>query len=118
MSLCHPDAATPATAIPGLVPETHRATIFGTSDLAPWVPARNAGMTPVGGHVIDRTGAPTPIIVILGLVPRTHLSAGTTRPTVRPCHSPDIGVKVCCTMGPRPKAEDDTDCGKFARVRP
>ena len=36
-----------ADVIPGLVPGTHRAKTFGNSFFARWVPAINAGMTPV-----------------------------------------------------------------------
>jgi urease accessory protein len=43
-----PMACPPPTVIPGLVPGTHRTTDSDTECAAPWVPARNAGMTPEG----------------------------------------------------------------------
>ena len=112
MSLCHPDAATPATAIPGLVPETHRAPIFGTSDLAPWVPARNAGMTPVGGHVIDRTGArPTHY----GRLP-TQMAAKTTQMDMDRAEK-DIKRKEGIIQSMTPKERRHPDLIKATRKR-
>jgi hypothetical protein len=41
------DRATPTGVLPGLVPGTHSATISEFEIVALWVPATNAGMTPM-----------------------------------------------------------------------
>jgi hypothetical protein len=50
-----PVTATPRTVIPGLVLRPHRATNAGIRHVAPWVPAMNAGMTPVGERAVGRS---------------------------------------------------------------